>query len=238
VGYVDLDPRLFPADPEFLLLDLGPGSGFLAEHYAHDRRVVAVELDEELARAVAERPAPFQLSSCCGDAHRLPVRDASVDGVIALEVLEHVDDPGRVLAEAARVLKPEGALCLAVPTSYTEAVYSFLHPRYLRNATHVRIFKKRVLLETIERHGFVVDHVDPEHLEAALGWVAHAALRSDALPTGYALEHRWVEPKVDRMVAWVARTHVVCRVLPWARRRFGKSWYVYARKARATRVAA
>lgn len=230
---IELDARLFPADPNFLLLDIGPGAGALAEGYAQERRVVTIELDEVLAGEVAKRTSPWQLSSCRGDAHVLPVRDGSVDGVIALEVLEHVDDPDRVLAEAYRVLKPAGVLCVAVPTSYTEAVYSRVHPRYMSNATHVRIFKKGDLLERLRRHGFVVTLVKPEHLEPALCWVAHSVLHSNAHPTGLVLEHTWVEPKVDRFVARVGRTRGVGRIVPWTRRHLGKSWYIYARKANA-----
>jgi SAM-dependent methyltransferase len=44
-----------------------------------------------------------------------PVEDASVDVVLATETLEHVPDPGRFLAEAARCLRPGGELVLSVP---------------------------------------------------------------------------------------------------------------------------
>ena len=42
------------------------------------------------------------------DAYRLPFRDAVFDAVSALDFLEHVTEPERVIAEAARVLKPGG----------------------------------------------------------------------------------------------------------------------------------
>ena len=167
---------------------------------------------------------------CCGDAQRLPVRDESVEGVIVLEVLEHVDDPDRVLAEAFRVLKPGGVVCVAVPTSYTEAVYSRVHPRYMSNAGHVRVFKKKDLIERLERHGFTVSLVKTEHLEPALAWVVHSILRSEVHPTGLILQHTSVVPKIVRGVARIERTRGIGRIVPWTRRRFGKSWYVYARK--------
>jgi ubiquinone/menaquinone biosynthesis C-methylase UbiE len=40
------------------------------------------------------------------DAHRIPVRDASIDGVWVQAVLEHVLDPVAVVAEIRRTLKP------------------------------------------------------------------------------------------------------------------------------------
>jgi 2-polyprenyl-3-methyl-5-hydroxy-6-metoxy-1,4-benzoquinol methylase len=228
---IELDPKFFPADPEFLMLDVGPGVGALAESYARDRRVVAVEYDERLAKEAALRATPGgTLSVCRGDGQRIPVRSASADGVIVLEMLEHVENPDQVLAEASRVLRPGGALCVAVPTSYTEAVYSRLNPRYWQTTTHVRIFKKDDLLARIGRQGFAVQYVRPQHLEPAICWFVHSVLRSDADPTGWILEHQSVEPKVDRLVARVAGTRYVGRVVPWLRERVGKSWYVYARK--------
>jgi SAM-dependent methyltransferase len=50
-----------------------------------------------------------------GDAHRLPFADGSADWVLLVAVLEHVEDPARVLAETMRVLRPEGRVYVAVP---------------------------------------------------------------------------------------------------------------------------
>lgn len=42
-----------------------------------------------------------------------PVEDASVDVVLSSQVLEHVDDPARYLAECRRMLRPGGLLVLS-----------------------------------------------------------------------------------------------------------------------------
>ncbi len=49
------------------------------------------------------------------DIRRLPFRDASVDTLVCLEVLEYVDDPASALGEMRRVLRPSGALVLSTP---------------------------------------------------------------------------------------------------------------------------
>lgn len=49
------------------------------------------------------------------DGHRLPFRDGVFDGVLIQAVLEHVLEPGRVVAEIERVLKPEGIVYADTP---------------------------------------------------------------------------------------------------------------------------
>jgi SAM-dependent methyltransferase len=50
-----------------------------------------------------------------GDAEVLPLPDASVDAAVLGSVLFHVGDPGAVIDELARVLRPEGRLSLREP---------------------------------------------------------------------------------------------------------------------------
>jgi SAM-dependent methyltransferase len=53
-----------------------------------------------------------------GAAAALPLRDAVADAVLCTEVIEHVPDPGALVAESARVLKPGGALVLSAPFTW------------------------------------------------------------------------------------------------------------------------
>lgn len=48
-------------------------------------------------------------------AEALPLRDASVDTVLGISIMTYVADPARVLAEARRVLRPDGHLLLEFP---------------------------------------------------------------------------------------------------------------------------
>jgi SAM-dependent methyltransferase len=59
--------------------------------------------------------APTDNSDVIFDATAIPMADAVVDAVLALEVLEHIAVPEAMLAEISRVLKPNGLAIITVP---------------------------------------------------------------------------------------------------------------------------
>ena len=69
-----------------------------------------------LVRAVRAESGP-QIAFMRADAQRLPLRDATVDAVVSIAVLQLIPDPMAALAEMARVLQPRGGLAIMVPTA-------------------------------------------------------------------------------------------------------------------------
>lgn len=63
-----------------------------------------------------------------GVSEELPFRDNSFDGVLCMNVLEHVKDPFRSAREIARVLKPGGELYCVVPL--LQPVHGYPHHYY------------------------------------------------------------------------------------------------------------
>lgn len=95
-------------------LDVGSGLGALAFALApHVREVVAVELDPdrvERARAIAAAERIENVEVVVGDARALDFADASFDVAGTTRTLHHVDRPDLVVAELARVTRPEGTV--------------------------------------------------------------------------------------------------------------------------------
>jgi 2-polyprenyl-6-hydroxyphenyl methylase/3-demethylubiquinone-9 3-methyltransferase len=93
------------------LLDVACGAGLLAPHLVgrlNGWRHIGLDLSElSLRQARAHGVAPIR-----ADAFRLPFADASLPGVVAGEVLEHLPDLERATAELARVLAPGGVLVI------------------------------------------------------------------------------------------------------------------------------
>ncbi len=100
--------------------------------------------------AVCLDAAPLPGVDVIGFADRLPFADASFDTVLATEVLEHVEDAERAVADIARVLVPGGCALITVPYLYPthEAPYDF------RRFTHYG------LASVLRRHGLEVVSLD------------------------------------------------------------------------------
>jgi 2-polyprenyl-6-hydroxyphenyl methylase/3-demethylubiquinone-9 3-methyltransferase len=91
------------------VLDLGCGKGRFAQRL-RDEGFDVVGLDLSAAMLAAAPPWP----RVRGSARRLPFREESFDGVIAIEMFEHLhpDSIGTVLAEVRRVLRPGGIVAI------------------------------------------------------------------------------------------------------------------------------
>lgn len=95
------------------LLDYGAGTGAFADQLRGSCAVRVLDDHAESLALLRERfPAEAVLQPTDG---RIPLADASVDAVTALDVLEHVPDDRAVVAEFARVVKPGGTVVVTVP---------------------------------------------------------------------------------------------------------------------------
>jgi SAM-dependent methyltransferase len=105
------------------VIDLGCGAGHSVVQFRNvDPSVHWVGVDVESSPEVASRRRT-DAEFVTFDGVHLPFDDASFDAVYCKQVLEHVREPGPLLAEVARVLRPGGAF--AGSTSQLEPFHSF-----------------------------------------------------------------------------------------------------------------
>jgi 2-polyprenyl-3-methyl-5-hydroxy-6-metoxy-1,4-benzoquinol methylase len=152
----DLDALTAMAAPESLL-DVGCGEGVLTERWARalaPARVVGVDA-ADLGAEWASRPAA---SFAVADAEALPFADGEFGLVAAIELLEHVEDPARALAELARVARSH--LLVSVPREPLWRALNVARGAYVRDLGntpgHRHHWSRRSFTELLERHGDVV----------------------------------------------------------------------------------
>ncbi len=91
------------------VLDIGCGGGFLSNALAESSfQVTGIDVSKSSLDVAKRFDTTQSVRYLEGDAYELPFAENSFDAACALDFLEHVDDPGRVIAEAARVLRPGG----------------------------------------------------------------------------------------------------------------------------------
>ncbi|GMA85701.1 hypothetical protein GCM10025868_09510 [Angustibacter aerolatus] len=119
----------------------------------------ALEYGEEGAGVARSRG----LATLRADATRLPVADASLDLVVAFDVLEHIEDDDAAVREVARSLRPGGHFVVAVPcdprlwSEHDEAVL------------HVRRYTRATLTSLLVRAGLQVGPLHSLERAAAAG---------------------------------------------------------------------
>jgi 2-polyprenyl-3-methyl-5-hydroxy-6-metoxy-1,4-benzoquinol methylase len=146
---------------------VGYGSVILAEAGAQE--VVGVDISEpalELARENGRDGVRF----VAGDLHALDLPDGAFDVVVCFEAIEHVDDPGAVLDELARVLAPGGVLAVSSPNP---RVYPEGNPHHHRELTPEELEQ-----ELTRRFGQV-------RLYRQDTWVLSSILDGDAVLAGH-----------------------------------------------------
>src|SRR5215468_109668 len=97
-------------DPDAVVGDLGCGTGTVSEWLSlFCERVIAVDASREMLQAARENlggQKHVQLRQ--GSLEKLPIENGELDIALMMLVLHHLPEPKRVLAEAARALKPGG----------------------------------------------------------------------------------------------------------------------------------
>ena len=138
--------KYFPQARDFL--EIGCGTGYVLAGVAQACPALNLHASEISSRGLpfAAKRVPrakfFQM-----DARRIPFA-GHFDIIGMFDVLEHIEDDNRVLAQAHRALKPGGGLIVTVPQ------HRFLWSRYDEHAHHVRRYEAAEIAEKVVTAGF------------------------------------------------------------------------------------
>lgn len=148
------------------VLDVGCGGGLLAERFASlGCRVTGVDLSLPTLAAAREhaRSAGLSIRYETGDAAALPFDPAEFDVVCCCDVLEHVEDVDRVIAQIGRVMAPGGVFFFdTINRTWRSWLFAIKvaqdWTRMVPRNVHVweRFIRPQELSSSLERHGLSV----------------------------------------------------------------------------------
>ncbi len=150
---------------ELRALDVGCGGGFLAEEFAKAGcRVTGIDPSGPTIRQAEAhaREVGMRITYRVAPGEAIPFDDNEFDVVYCCDVLEHVNDLDRVIAESARVLKPGGVYLFDTINRTLASRFVFITlyqeweaTRFMTANVHDwRMFiRPRELRKTLMRHG-------------------------------------------------------------------------------------
>lgn len=196
-------------------LDVGAGAGGnTAVLQDGGWSATAVELSPTGAAIARQRG----MAVIRADATALPFPRDTFDLVVSMDLWEHVEADHLAAAEAFRVLKPGGALYLAVPSDM------HLWSDHDVAVGHVRRYARDDLIELVHGAGFVITKIDSWNvlLRPAVRWRRRSSdtgtgeSSSDLMPVPWPLNaalrlvvelERWLPVRRRRGVSLVVRAH-------------------------------
>ena len=151
--------REFP-DRSLGIVDVGCGTGaFLQRLSDHGyQNLQGVDIRPAVAQVGAARMHAVDV-----DAGVLPLQSASCDIAVLIEFMEHVENPGMLLSELHRIVRPGGCVLLTTPSLHSlEARFRWLLAERLKqfdeigDPTHIYPIFLHPFRRLCQRHGFHV----------------------------------------------------------------------------------
>ncbi|MDX6325897.1 MAG: hypothetical protein QOK15_2251 [Nocardioidaceae bacterium] len=148
------------------VLEVGAGLGEFASQFRGLRRHIVTDVDPEavqsMARRFADRPEVEALQLDLGAP--LPEIRPAVSSVVAINVLEHVEQDVAALRSLAGLVEPGGTIVLWVPG------YMQLYGDFDRRVGHVRRYTPSTLRGAITDAGLLAEDVRPVNLLGGIAW--------------------------------------------------------------------
>ena len=146
--------ELHPRHSGFIL-DIGSGNGWLADAtQSSEAVVISCDLSFRNLQKIKANSMRSSLFVVC-DAHHLPFRESCISQLVASEMLEHVNEPERVLQEFFRVLSSNAKLIISTPYQEIIRTYLCVHCNKVSTANaHLHSFDEHSLERLSRNAGF------------------------------------------------------------------------------------
>ena len=178
------------------VLEIGCGEGHAARFCAERGAELFInDIEPGCVRALhtlLQGSPARRVTALTGDASRLDLPSASVNRVVAMEVLEHVDDPAMVMAELVRVGTADCRFLLTVPDPLGESVHRVIGaPQYFEKPNHVRVFGREGFEQLLLDAGLLVERRVHSGFHGSIWWFLFWACKHGLDEPRHELLHQW-----------------------------------------------
>lgn len=115
-------PEFFPFKTHDRVINIGCGEGPQAIVYSGQyKEMVGIDINEERLEASKEAMKNFGVknyTTLCANVEAIPLPNNSFDKAIAIDIIEHVQNPKKLCLEANRLLAPRGELLITFPAMH------------------------------------------------------------------------------------------------------------------------
>ena len=143
-------------------LDIGCGKP--CEHMPDQAFLRFLDKDNSVGLDIEERKGPYEFHK--GNITSMPFKDGEFDNVVAMEILEHITDISKALAEIKRVLKPKGILVMSTPDN--SLLWKTIWEIWSATAGRMWHHKHQVSYNSSEWRNFLEEHF--EQIELKRQW--------------------------------------------------------------------
>ena len=192
------------------VLEVGAGLGEFASEFTGLDRLIVTDADPGavslLAQRFSDRPEVEAQQLALGTEFSLA---EPVESVIAINVLEHIEDDAAALAALAKLVVPGGSIVLWVPG------YQQLYGEFDRRVGHFRRYTPATVSDAVLRAGLQVEVAKPVNLLGGIAWWAAVRRGGSTAPNPklVAIYDRFVVPitrAVERRVRVPFGQTVLC----------------------------
>ncbi len=155
------------------VFEAGSGSGNLTSHLIGKKSLTAVDIDPVHVRAIEKRFGHLEnVSASVADleAQSTYEDEASVDSVVCINVLEHMDKPELAVEGFRRIIRPGGHALILVPAH--QSLYSAADEAL----EHRKRYSTGEVRELLEASGFEVIKCNQFNRLGVLGWYTNKVL--------------------------------------------------------------
>jgi 2-polyprenyl-3-methyl-5-hydroxy-6-metoxy-1,4-benzoquinol methylase len=108
-----------------LVLDVGCGNGWASKKLIPlGKKVISMDISSHNPVNAVREMKDNNHAGLIADVFNIPIKEKSIDCIIASEILEHVPDPGLVIAKLIKLLRNRGKLIITTP--YNEKIEYYL----------------------------------------------------------------------------------------------------------------